>query len=222
MYANPTLQRTIRKSQEKIFRTISVDLNGIRALKCNSERVVIFHSVILQRTQGINRSKHICAHIFFWLDFYNCGAFGDLVKDTFNVAMGYLGKSHGMKTKEQSHCTFSNLVLKGKLHEAERFICARERGGFCKPKNLQRIKRSVLTKPSHQYWRENILTKNSLLCHIINVQQNAYFYSRWNCRGHSWIGRAKTFRGFMPRRCGLGSYTWVDFKIMGGQKKTTY
>ena len=105
--------------------TLSVEINGVRAWKWDYERVIVFHSDILQRSQGVNNSKHICAGILFKMDFWNNGAFDELVKDRFNVAMGYLGKSRGIQTKEQRHRTFSNLVMKVKLREAVRFVCAR-------------------------------------------------------------------------------------------------
>ena len=55
--------------------------------------------------------------------------------------------------------------------------------------------------------------ENSFLCHVINVLQNAYFYSHGHHGGSSQIGCAKTFRGFKPGRYGLGIYTGVDFNI---------
>ena len=42
MYANTTLRRTIRKFGRIFVGTLYVDLNGVRARKWNSERVIIF------------------------------------------------------------------------------------------------------------------------------------------------------------------------------------
>ena len=56
--------------------------------------------------------------------------FGEIVKDTYNFAIGYLRKSCGSQTMGERHITFSNLVLKGKLREALQFVCGREKGGF--------------------------------------------------------------------------------------------
>ena len=50
------------------------------------------------------------------------GVFDELMKDTFNAATRYLGKSRRIQTKEQSHSTFSNLGLKRKLRETVRFF----------------------------------------------------------------------------------------------------
>ena len=59
------------------------------------------------------------------------------MKDTFNASIGYLCKYHGIKSKEKCHRVFSNLVLKGKLREAIRFICAREIVFFFQPNELE-------------------------------------------------------------------------------------
>ena len=50
----------------RIFvRTLTLELDGVCARKWNSERVIIFQSVILQRAQGVNNSKYTHACIFF-------------------------------------------------------------------------------------------------------------------------------------------------------------
>ena len=78
----------------KIFVGImSIELDRFRAKKWNAERVTVFQSVILQRSHGVNNSAKIRKHIFLKLNLWNCGAFGELVKDTYNFAMGYLKSS---------------------------------------------------------------------------------------------------------------------------------
>ena len=65
----------------KIFVGIlSVELDGVRARKWNTERVIIFQSIILQRTQGVNNSAQIRNRILFQLNLWNRGAFDNLVK----------------------------------------------------------------------------------------------------------------------------------------------
>ena len=103
--------------------TLYVELDGVRARKWNAERVTVFQSIILQYTQGVNNSAQIQKHILFRLDLWNCGAFDELVKDTYKSAMGCLGKSRGTQTTEERHGTFSNLVLKGKLRISGSLMC---------------------------------------------------------------------------------------------------
>ena len=97
---------------------LCVELERVFARKCNAERVTIFQSIILQLAQGVNNPAQIRKHILFRLDCWNRGAFDDIVKDTYNSAMGYLGKDCGNQTEEKHYRTFSNLVLKGKLRKA--------------------------------------------------------------------------------------------------------
>ena len=58
------------------------------------------------------------------------------MKDTYNSDMGYLGKDRGNLAEEQRHTMFSNLVLKGKLREAVRFVCDMEKGRVLQPEKL--------------------------------------------------------------------------------------
>ena len=58
------------------------------------------------------------------------------MKDTYNSALGYLGKSCGTQTIEESHQKFLNLALKVKLGKPVRFVCYREKGGVLKPEEL--------------------------------------------------------------------------------------
>ena len=60
-----------RKVGRRFVEILSVDIGGVHARKCNYDRLVMFHSVILQRTQGVNIFKHICAPILFLLDLWN-------------------------------------------------------------------------------------------------------------------------------------------------------
>ena len=91
----------------KIFvGTFYEKLDGVRAWKRISERVVVLQSVILQFSQCVNNSKYICARILFQLKCCNCGNFDELMKDTFCAATGYLGKVCGIQTDELRRCTF--------------------------------------------------------------------------------------------------------------------
>ena len=206
-----------------LFATLSVDIGGIKTRKWNYERVIIFQLVILQNARSVNNTKYICARIQFWIDFCNRGAFDKLAKYTFNAATVFLGKSHGIQIEEQCQCIFSNITQGRKLLKAVRFICEQETGGGGSTRAIWKmIELELLMKPSLRSWRENIRAKNFLLLCIRDVLRNTYFYS---CRNHeirSQIGSTKTFREFWPWRYGLRSFTGVDFKIWGGQKKATY
>ena len=82
---------------------LSMELDGLRSSKWNSERTIVFQSVMLQCAQCVNNSKHICARIKFRLDFWNCWIFDKLMKDTYNAATGYLGRVRVIETRDQRH-----------------------------------------------------------------------------------------------------------------------
>ena len=65
LYAYPKLQCTVQKFGKIFVATLSMELNGILACKWNSERVIIFHLVIMLQAQGDNNAKHICVRILF-------------------------------------------------------------------------------------------------------------------------------------------------------------
>ena len=83
----------------KIFVGIlSVELDRVHARKWNAKRVIVFQSLILQRAQGVKNSAQIRKRILFQLNLWNCGDFDDIVKETYNSAIGYLGKYHDNQT----------------------------------------------------------------------------------------------------------------------------
>ena len=106
----------------------------------------MFKSVTLQRAQGVNNSAQIFKRIQFGLDYWNRGEYDELVKDTYNLIMGYMGKYCWNQTEEQCHQTFSNLVLKGRLREALQFLCDREKGGVFQPEKLAYDSTITITK----------------------------------------------------------------------------
>ena len=82
-----------RKIGKRFVEILYVELDSVHARKWNVERVIVFESAILQCAQGVNNSTQIQKRILFRLDFWNCGAFDKLTKDTYNSTMEYLRKS---------------------------------------------------------------------------------------------------------------------------------
>ena len=72
--------------------------------------------------------------------------FDELVKDTYNSEIGYLGKSRGNQTEEQRHRTFTKHVLKGKLRKAVQFFYDRERRVALQPEKLDEDHTGMVNK----------------------------------------------------------------------------
>ena len=88
-----------REVGKRFVGILSVELGGVRSRKWNTERVLIFQYIILKILHGVNNSAQIRKRILFRLDFWNHGALDELVKDTYNSALGYLGKSLWSQTE---------------------------------------------------------------------------------------------------------------------------
>ena len=91
------------KVGKRFVEILSVEIDGVRDRKWKAERVIVFHSVTLQHAQGVNNSPQIRKRILFRLDLCNRGTFEELVKYTYNCAMGYPGKYRGTQTMEERH-----------------------------------------------------------------------------------------------------------------------
>ena len=90
-----------RKSMKRFVGILYVEFYGVCNRKWNSERVIFSQSVTLKCAQGVNNSAQICKRILFQLDLWNCGAFDELAKYTYSLAIGYLEKYCGIQTEEK-------------------------------------------------------------------------------------------------------------------------
>ena len=119
---------------------LAVEINRIRNQHWNAEIVIIFHTVVLQRVCLVSGSRNTRDWISSHIALLNKGVYDKLVQDSYRAEGEFLGNNRGNQTQEQRHCTFSNLVPRGKLREDVRFICERETiylqagdGGFLIP-----------------------------------------------------------------------------------------
>ena len=63
---------------------------------------------------------------------------------------------------------------KGKIAQGNHICLPTVKNGeFCNPVSWHSIKRALLMKLLHMYWRENICTKNSLLLYVGDIRRNA-------------------------------------------------
>ena len=93
----------------------------------------------------------------------------NLVKDTYNYAVGYLGESCRNKTEKQCHRTFSNLILKGKWREAVWFIYGREKGGFLQPDELSWYRTYTINKTVELVLEGKHLSETISSCDMLEI-----------------------------------------------------
>ena len=147
----------------RLILTLAAELDCIRGQKWNSEQVIIFQMVILQRVRLVTGAKNIFAWIDVQLNSWNSGAFDKIVCNSYAASVVYLGRDCKNQSADQHHCTLSNLVLLGKLCEAVSFFANRSWGGVYYPMKWHPIKRVLWRKPPRRCWQKNIRKKQSPL-----------------------------------------------------------
>ena len=97
-----------------------------------------------------------CARIDAWLGLWDQSMFDNLVTDSHSAATSYLNIACRHQNKEQFRRTFSNLVLRGKLCKAVRFVWKREAGGVLLPNDPTLDNSGPTKKLSPQFLQEDI------------------------------------------------------------------
>ena len=75
-----------------------MELDVIQAQKWNSNRVIVFQSVIVQLIQLVTGTNNICAQTDFGIDCWNHGTFEKLVNNTYTIVRGYPGRAHRIQS----------------------------------------------------------------------------------------------------------------------------
>ena len=109
---------------------VTAEFQGIQSRKWNSERLIVFIAVILQRSPEAKRARDIRRRIEARLQEWSAGRFDMLVQDTVRTSKSLISRTRRQMTDEQISKTYTSLVLQGKLRQAVRFVTARDRGGI--------------------------------------------------------------------------------------------
>ena len=113
--------------------TLAVDTDVIQNRQWNAERAIFFSDGYFSACTPGLWNKNIRDHITSCVNLWNKGAYHELVHDSYRAPEDYLGKAHGNQTQDQHRRTFSNLIIRGKLCEAFRFIFEWETGRVLLP-----------------------------------------------------------------------------------------
>ena len=105
------------------------ELWGVRDRLWNSERFIVFQTVILQRARHVTSSQVIRRRIEKRLDAWEEGKHVMLVEDTLCTCAEYLTVARRKETAEHRAQAFHSLVIRGKLRMAVRWITELETGG---------------------------------------------------------------------------------------------
>ena len=115
--------------------TLEKELRGIMSGSWNSERFLVFQMTVLQKAHGIIRARDIKTKLSQRLDAWEAGKWSMLVEDAERQAHYFLHRKQGTSSEEERSKTFKNMVLRGKLRSAVRWITDRESGGVLYPQD---------------------------------------------------------------------------------------
>ena len=154
--------------------------------------------------------------MLFQLDCWNCGAFDNRNKDTYNYYMGYLGKARGNQTEDQLYRKFPNLVLKGKFREAVQFVCDRQKVGVLKPDELAEDCTGTINENITSVLEVKNPSETIPSCATLEIyEETLTFIPVQNHGGSRRISSKNTFWEFWPRRHGIRSTTGMSSEIWG-------
>ena len=109
------------------------ELRGVWDRQWNSERFIVFLTVIMQRARHVTASQEIRRRIENWLEDWQARRHGMLAEDTVRMCAKYLTNARREESEEHRDQNFHNLVLQGELWTAVRWITETETGGMLQP-----------------------------------------------------------------------------------------
>ena len=111
------------------MKTVAEELQGVTERRWNSERFIVFQSVILQRSREVKKAKDIRRRIEGRLRDWREKKYDMLVQDTVRTSLSLIQDIKGGMTEEQIGKRFTKMVLEGKIRQAVRFVTERRQGG---------------------------------------------------------------------------------------------
>ena len=121
---------------QRFLDTLSGLITGIVHRQHNSEKLLVFILVMLQRRTSITRNQDIAAHLAWKLTLWDRSDYHLLVEETIRDMHSFLKKRRGDSSAEERIQHFQRLLHKGEVRRACRFIAERETGGVLQPTDL--------------------------------------------------------------------------------------
>jgi hypothetical protein len=115
--------------------TLAKEFRGVKTRDWNSERPLVFVSVVLQTTPGVKRARDIRKRLTHRMDLWDQGKFSALVEDTETEVQSRHG-SHPAPDAEAAARSFNSKVLSGRLRSAVRSLTQQDQGGVLQPDDL--------------------------------------------------------------------------------------
>ena len=129
----------------KFVEMLADEIDHVAEKKSNSERLIVFQVLILQREMLVSKSSDIRRLIGRRLKMWEDGLFDALMHDAERCDRSF-GNGRDSKRREQAfehmERVFHRLMIEGKVRSAVRWITERERGGLLKATDITTITNS--------------------------------------------------------------------------------
>jgi hypothetical protein len=143
---------------ERFLSCVTAVLRTARLRHCNSEKVVVFISVILQKQPRVSRARDIKRRLANRLEHWEKGSYRNLVNGIIRTAQGRT-RSQIPPTEENFARAYNAKVLSGRICQAGRYVTNRDGGGVLGPTDrctktgrpvidILRVKHPPLREPS--------------------------------------------------------------------------
>ena len=121
----------------RFIKMLTTEMAGIKARKWNSERMIVFTIVMLQRERDVIKRRDIIKRITKRMDLWEAKKHSTLINDTLRSNLT-LQKPRKKSTEPADHTekVFARLLLQGKLRQAVRWVTGREKGGVLHPTDI--------------------------------------------------------------------------------------
>ena len=117
----------------RFVHALAAELIGFRLRLWNTERIIVFQTVIFQRNRHMTKSGVIRRQINQQMDAWEVREHEILAEDTERTCAHYLYTSRGEDSPEHHAKIYHSLVLCGKLHSEIIWITDRDKGGVVRP-----------------------------------------------------------------------------------------
>ena len=137
---------------KKFIHLLTTKINNIVQRKSNSEKVIVFMSVILQKSKDIKKSKDVKALLERRMTLWQKEEFDTVVNSALFASNTYKRSEKKKQSLDQIARIFQRLLLQGKIREATNFVLNTTRkGGKLEPESID-PKTGLEVK---QYWSRN-------------------------------------------------------------------
>ena len=135
----PNRKYTLPKNNtgKKFIDLLTTEINSVIQRNSNSEKVIVFMSVILQKSRDIKKSKDVKSLLERRMALWQNKEYDTVVKLAVFASNTYKYSQKKKKTPDQVARTFQRLLLQGKIRDATNYVLnSTRKGGKLEPESI--------------------------------------------------------------------------------------